>query len=105
MMREVTERVNDQAGKEFGLIVVDVRLRRLNYPEEVREAVFEQIRSERETGRRGDPRRGRKPGPHDPQRRAIWNGRRSSPKPTLKPRGHRRGRGASGTDRQRSPFG
>ncbi len=47
MMREVTERVNDQAGKEFGLIVVDVRLRRLNYPEEVREAVFEQIRSER----------------------------------------------------------
>ena len=47
MMREVTERVNDQAGKEFGLIVVDVQLRRLNYPEEVREAVFEQIRSER----------------------------------------------------------
>jgi membrane protease subunit HflC len=43
----VTARVGDQARREFGLEVVDVRLRRLNYPEEVRTAVFEQIRSER----------------------------------------------------------
>jgi modulator of FtsH protease HflC len=47
MMGEVTARMAEQAGKEFGLAVVDVRLRRLNYPEEVRAAVFEQIRSER----------------------------------------------------------
>ncbi|SIO25845.1 protease FtsH subunit HflC [Singulisphaera sp. GP187] len=47
MMADVTARVADQAGKEYGLQVVDVRLRRLNYPEEVRSAVFEQIRSER----------------------------------------------------------
>ena len=47
MMADVTARVADQASKEYGLHVVDVRLRRLNYPEEVRSAVFEQIRSER----------------------------------------------------------
>lgn len=47
LMSDVTGRIADQAGKEFGLTVVDVRLRRLNYPEEVRSAVFEQIRSER----------------------------------------------------------
>jgi membrane protease subunit HflC len=48
LMAEVTARVADQAEKEFGLQVVDLRLRRLNYPEEVRPAVFEQIRSERQ---------------------------------------------------------
>lgn len=47
MMTEVTARVAEQAGREYGLAVVDVRLRRLNYPEEVRASVFEQIRSER----------------------------------------------------------
>ena len=47
MMTEVTGRIAEQASKEYGLKVVDVRLRRLNYPEEVRSAVFEQIRSER----------------------------------------------------------
>jgi len=47
MMTDVTARIADQAGQEFGLTVVDVRLKRLNYPEEVRSAVFEQIRSER----------------------------------------------------------
>src|SRR6185437_10989030 len=47
VMTAVTARVAEQAGKEYGIDVVDVRLRRLNYPEEVRTAVFEQIRSER----------------------------------------------------------
>jgi membrane protease subunit HflC len=47
LMQDVTARIGDQAGREYGLKVVDVRLRRLNYPEEVRSAVFEQIRSER----------------------------------------------------------
>ncbi len=47
LMSAVTARIAEQADREFGLSVVDVRLRRLNYPEEVRSAVFEQIRSER----------------------------------------------------------
>jgi len=47
MMSEVTQRIADQANHEYGINVVDVRLRRLNYPEEVRTSVFEQIRSER----------------------------------------------------------
>jgi membrane protease subunit HflC len=42
-----TARISAQAEAEYGVQVVDVRLRRLNYPEEVRSAVFEQIRSER----------------------------------------------------------
>jgi membrane protease subunit HflC len=41
-------RIAEGAGREYGLEVVDLRLRRLNYPEEVRSAVFEQIRSERQ---------------------------------------------------------
>src|SRR4051794_14999288 len=47
LMKDVTDRIGEQASREYGLKVVDVRLRRLNYPEEVRSAVFEQIRSER----------------------------------------------------------
>jgi membrane protease subunit HflC len=47
LMEGVTGRIADQARREYGLAVLDVRLRRLNYPAEVREAVFEQIRSER----------------------------------------------------------
>jgi modulator of FtsH protease HflC len=47
MMTDATSRIAEQAANEYGLKVVDVRLRRLNYPEEVRSSVFEQIRSER----------------------------------------------------------
>ncbi|MDR3636708.1 MAG: protease modulator HflC [Isosphaeraceae bacterium] len=47
LLDAATARIGEQAEKEYGLKVVDVRLRRLNYPEEVRSAVFEQIRSER----------------------------------------------------------
>ncbi len=47
MLDGATVRIGEQAEKEYGLKVVDVRLRRMNYPEEVRSAVFEQIRSER----------------------------------------------------------
>lgn len=47
LLDAATSRIGEQAEKEYGLKVVDVRLRRLNYPEEVRSAVFEQIRSER----------------------------------------------------------
>jgi modulator of FtsH protease HflC len=48
MMSSVKDRVGEQALSEYGLEVVDVRLGRLNYPEEVRSAVFEQIKSERQ---------------------------------------------------------
>ena len=37
-----------QAQEEYGIEVVDVRLRRTNHPATVREAIFERIRSERE---------------------------------------------------------
>ena len=47
LMEPVTARLGEQAEKEYGVAVVACRLRRLNYPEEVRAAVFEQIRSER----------------------------------------------------------
>ncbi len=47
IMNDVSQRIGDQASREYGVTVVDCRLRRLNYPEEVRSAVFEQIRSER----------------------------------------------------------
>ncbi len=47
MMEGVSARIAEQARREYGIEVVDVRLRRLNYPEEVRTAVFEEIRSER----------------------------------------------------------
>jgi membrane protease subunit HflC len=43
-----TGRIAEQALQEYGIEVKAVRLRRLNYPEEVRAAVFEQIRSERQ---------------------------------------------------------
>jgi membrane protease subunit HflC len=47
LLEQAGARIGEQARKEYGIDVVDVRLRRLNYPEEVRSAVFEQIRSER----------------------------------------------------------
>ena len=43
----VRQRVADQAQREYGIEVLEVRLRGLNYPEDVRPAVYEQIRSER----------------------------------------------------------
>jgi membrane protease subunit HflC len=48
MTIDVSKRVAEQATREYGVEVVAVRLRRMNYPEEVRTAVFEQIRSERQ---------------------------------------------------------
>ncbi len=47
MMDVVNRRIGEQAAQEYGVMVSDCRLRRLNFPEEVRSAVFEQIRSER----------------------------------------------------------
>jgi modulator of FtsH protease HflC len=36
-----------QVREEYGIALVDVRLRRLNYPDSVRQAIFDRIRSER----------------------------------------------------------
>jgi membrane protease subunit HflC len=40
--------VRDAAAEQFGIEVVDVRLKRFNYPEAVKPAVYAEIRSERE---------------------------------------------------------
>lgn len=39
--------LQEQARKDYGIEVVDIRLRRSNHPVAVREAIFERIRSER----------------------------------------------------------
>jgi modulator of FtsH protease HflC len=44
----VTRAVSAAAAEHFGIEIVDVRLKRFNYPEAVKPAVFAEIRSERE---------------------------------------------------------
>ncbi|MBC8871998.1 MAG: protease modulator HflC [Planctomycetes bacterium] len=44
----VSESIRRTAADEFGIEVVDVRLKRFNYPEAVKPAVYAEIRSERE---------------------------------------------------------
>jgi membrane protease subunit HflC len=39
--------LRQQIREEYGISVIDVRLRRLNYPDSVRQAIFDRIRSER----------------------------------------------------------
>jgi membrane protease subunit HflC len=50
--RELRKQLLKEAGpaaeKDYGITVVDVRLRRFNHPPAVREAIFERIRSERQ---------------------------------------------------------
>lgn len=48
IMRRVTDSIHASALEQFGIEVVDVRLKRFNYPEAVKPAVFAEIRSERE---------------------------------------------------------
>ncbi|MEY2936536.1 MAG: Protein HflC [Pseudomonadota bacterium] len=47
LMRAVTERVQEKA-KEFGIYVVDVRIKRADLPREVQESVFQRMRAERD---------------------------------------------------------
>jgi membrane protease subunit HflC len=47
LMGDGADGVIAQARAEYGITIVDVRLRRFNYPESVRPAIFERIRSER----------------------------------------------------------
>lgn len=48
IMNEVTASMRNIAKNEFGIEVVDIRIRRFNYPEAVKPFVFAEIRSERE---------------------------------------------------------
>src|SRR5207244_2754248 len=45
--RGLLERLKEPARTTYGIEIVDVRLRRFNYPAQVREAIFDRIRSER----------------------------------------------------------
>jgi membrane protease subunit HflC len=47
MMQEVTHRVREKA-KEFGMHVVDVRIKRADLPLDVQESVFQRMRAERD---------------------------------------------------------
>lgn len=48
IMQTVGEGVNEIATKEFGIEVIDVRMKRVDLPEGVQEAVFARMRAERE---------------------------------------------------------
>jgi membrane protease subunit HflC len=46
-MTKITDLLNDEA-KDFGVEIIDVRIRRADLPEKTRDAVFARMRSERE---------------------------------------------------------
>src|SRR5215475_122651 len=48
VMREVTERSRERALEQYGIEIVDVRMKRLNLPAQNRESVFARMRAERE---------------------------------------------------------
>lgn len=49
MTRRILKDVRQVAAEQFGMEVVDIRLKRFNYPASVKESVYAAIRSERET--------------------------------------------------------
>jgi membrane protease subunit HflC len=48
LMTQLTERLNRIATREFGIEVVDVRVKRIDLPESVSRSVFDRMKSERE---------------------------------------------------------
>ncbi len=48
LMRELTKNLSDIAIKELGVEVVDLRVKRIDLPQEVSESVYDRMRSERE---------------------------------------------------------
>jgi modulator of FtsH protease HflC len=48
LMRQVTEQCRARAAQQYGIEVVDVRLKRINLPSQNRESVFARMRAERE---------------------------------------------------------
>ena len=47
LMDELTEQLNNIAGEELGLEVVDVRVKKIELPDQVRESVYQRMNSER----------------------------------------------------------
>ena len=47
LQKSLLTQVQDEVRKNYGIELVDIRLRRLTHPEKTREAIFERIRSER----------------------------------------------------------
>jgi len=48
IMAEVSVKCRDQAAADYGIEILEVRLKRLNLPEQNKESVFERMRTERE---------------------------------------------------------
>jgi len=48
LQKELLAGLRDSVNKDYGIELVDVRLRRFNHPEKVRPTIFERIRSERD---------------------------------------------------------
>lgn len=48
LMAKVTEQCRDRALREYGIEIVDVRIKRLNLPEQNKQSVFARMRAERE---------------------------------------------------------
>lgn len=53
LMLELTQQLNKIAQQEFGIEVVDVRVKRIDLPEQVSQSVFDRMKSEREREARG----------------------------------------------------
>lgn len=48
LMTELTKRLDDISQREFGIEVVDVRVKRIDLPDQVSQSVFDRMKSERE---------------------------------------------------------
>ena len=48
MMQQLTQETNTLAKKEFGIEVVDVRVKRVDFPESISESIYNRMRTERE---------------------------------------------------------
>ena len=48
MMENLTRRLNEATLKDFGVEVIDVRVKRIDFPKEVSSAVFDRMRTDRE---------------------------------------------------------
>ena len=87
MMKDVTGRIAEQAAQG---VRPEGRRRPAPAAELSRGGPLGGLRADperAEAGRRGDPGRGREPGPHDPQRRRPASGRGPSPRPRPTPPG------------------
>jgi membrane protease subunit HflC len=47
-MKELTEQVNKTASKELGIEVIDIRIKRIDLPQDVSDSVFDRMNTERD---------------------------------------------------------